>query len=137
MALVTSRDAESFFSGPGAGAPPEPVQNGPACRDAGPRAGLAGPVCVGHPPGGGEPHGYDEFMASVDALVIGRKTYEVVLAFDTWPYGAKPVFVLSGQPLVSAPVGASVERRGRYDDPEDPIYYVVMHDPEGNEFCVS
>jgi dihydrofolate reductase len=62
------------------------------------------------PPGGGEPHGYDEFLASVDALVIGRKTYEVVLAFDTWPYGAKPVFVLSGQPLVSAPVGASVER---------------------------
>ena len=24
------------------------------------------------PPGGGEPHGYDEFMATVDALVIGR-----------------------------------------------------------------
>ena len=34
-------------------------------------------------------------------------------------------------------LGASAERRGRYDDPEDPIYYVVMHDPEGNEFCVS
>ena len=34
-------------------------------------------------------------------------------------------------------LGASVERRGRYDDPQDPIYYVVMHDPEGNEFCVS
>jgi len=34
-------------------------------------------------------------------------------------------------------LGASVERRGRHDDPEDPIYYVVMHDPEGNEFCVS
>ena len=29
------------------------------------------------PAGGGEPHGYDEFMASVDALVIGRKTYEI------------------------------------------------------------
>ena len=28
------------------------------------------------PPGGGEPHGYDEFMATVDALVIGRKTFE-------------------------------------------------------------
>ena len=27
------------------------------------------------PDGGGEPHGYDEFMASVDALVIGRNTY--------------------------------------------------------------
>jgi Glyoxalase-like domain len=35
-------------------------------------------------------------------------------------------------------LGASVERRTREDDdPEDPVYYVVMHDPEGNEFCVS
>ena len=34
-------------------------------------------------------------------------------------------------------LGASVERRTRHDDPEDPIYAVVMHDPEGNEFCVS
>jgi dihydrofolate reductase len=36
------------------------------------------------PPGGGEPHGYDEFMATVDALVMGRKTFETVLRFDTW-----------------------------------------------------
>jgi hypothetical protein len=34
-------------------------------------------------------------------------------------------------------LGASVERRTRHDDPEDPIYHVLMHDPEGNEFCVS
>ena len=27
------------------------------------------------PEGGGEPHGYDEFMATVDALVIGRRTF--------------------------------------------------------------
>ncbi len=44
---------------------------------------------------GGEPHGYDEFMATVDALVIGRKTFETVLTFDNWPYGKKPVIVLS------------------------------------------
>jgi len=62
------------------------------------------------PPGGGEPHGYDEFIASVDALVIGRKTFETVLAFDTWPYGEKPVFVLSTRALASAPAGAVVER---------------------------
>jgi dihydrofolate reductase len=62
------------------------------------------------PPGGGEPHGYDEFMATVDALVIGRKTFETVLTFDTWPYGAKPVFVLSTRPLAPAPRGAVVER---------------------------
>jgi dihydrofolate reductase len=62
------------------------------------------------PPGGGEPHGYDEFMATVDALVIGRKTFETVLTVDTWPYGAKPVFVLSTGPLAPAPRGAVVER---------------------------
>jgi dihydrofolate reductase len=61
------------------------------------------------PPGGGEPHGYEEFMASVDALIIGRKTYETVLAFDSWPYGDKPVFVLSTRPLASAPDAAVVE----------------------------
>jgi dihydrofolate reductase len=61
------------------------------------------------PPGGGEPHGYEEFMDTVDALVIGRKTFETVLAFDTWPYGAKPVFVLSTRQLAPAPVGAVVE----------------------------
>jgi dihydrofolate reductase len=61
------------------------------------------------PPDGGEPHGYDEFMATVDALVIGRKTYETVLTFDTWPYGAKPVFVLSSRALAPAPTEAVVE----------------------------
>ena len=62
------------------------------------------------PSGGGEPHGYDEFMASVDALVIGRKTFETVLGFDAWPYGEKPVFVLSTRQLAPAPAGAIVER---------------------------
>jgi dihydrofolate reductase len=61
------------------------------------------------PPGGGEPHGYEEFINSVDALVIGRNTYETVLRFDAWPYGAKPVFVLSTSPLAQAPAGAVVE----------------------------
>jgi len=42
-----------------------------------------------------EDHGYEAFMASVDALVIGRKTFETVQGFGSWPYGAKPVFVLS------------------------------------------
>jgi dihydrofolate reductase len=42
-----------------------------------------------------EPHGYDEFIAGVDALVIGRGTYETVLGFGGWAYGTKPVIVLS------------------------------------------
>src|SRR5437667_3170854 len=59
------------------------------------------------PINGGEPHGYDEFMATVDALVIGRKTYETVLTFDAWPYGTKPVVVLSTRMSdLKAPDGA-------------------------------
>lgn len=62
------------------------------------------------PAGGGEPHGYTEFMATVDALVIGRNTYEKVLTFDSWPYGDNPVFVLSARVLAAEPEGAIVER---------------------------
>jgi dihydrofolate reductase len=46
------------------------------------------------PDDGGEEHGYTAFIASVDAIVIGRNTYEVCLGFNEWPYD-KPVFVLS------------------------------------------
>jgi hypothetical protein len=38
------------------------------------------------PAGGGEPHGYDEFIASVDTILIGRNTFEVVLKLPRWPY---------------------------------------------------
>ena len=62
------------------------------------------------PADGGEPHGYDEFIASVDALVIGRKTLETVLSFDAWPYGTKPVVVLSTTLAeVTVPAGAACE----------------------------
>src|ERR1700746_3156188 len=50
-------------------------------------------------PGGGEPHGYNEFMATVDTLVIGRKTFETVLGFAEWPYGSKRVVVLSSHAM--------------------------------------
>jgi len=51
------------------------------------------------PEGGGEPHGYDEFIASVDAIVIGRNTFDKILTFDSWPYGEKRVVVLSSRPV--------------------------------------
>ena len=59
---------------------------------------------------GGEPHGYDEFMSTVDTLVIGRHTFEAVLQLPAWPYGARPVFVLSTRALAPSPAGAVVER---------------------------
>src|SRR4051794_2148487 len=37
---------------------------------------------------------YNEFIASVDVIIIGRGTFDTVLGFPTWPYD-KPVFVLS------------------------------------------
>src|SRR5579863_1713009 len=63
------------------------------------------------PEGGGEPHGYNEFIATVDAIVIGRKTFESVLALPEWPYGDKRVVVLSSQPIdFSAVRGGRVEQ---------------------------
>jgi dihydrofolate reductase len=46
-----------------------------------------------------EPHGYEEFIASVDAIVIGRNTFEKVLTFGAWPYGQRRVVVLSSRTL--------------------------------------
>lgn len=59
-------------------------------------------------PEGGEPHGYNEFIAGVDAIVIGRKTFETVQTFPAWPYGDKRVLVLSSRPLDFSPVRGGV-----------------------------
>jgi dihydrofolate reductase len=60
------------------------------------------------PEGGGEPHGYNEFIASVDAIVIGRNTFEKVLTFGAWPYGDKRVVVLSSRPVDLSPASEGV-----------------------------
>lgn len=63
------------------------------------------------PAGGGEPHGYEEFIASVEAIVIGRNTFDKVMTFPEWPYGKKRVVVLSSRPIdVSAVPGAVLEQ---------------------------
>jgi dihydrofolate reductase len=56
---------------------------------------------------GSEPHGYDEFIATVDCLVIGRKTFETVLGFSQWPYGNRQVIVLSSSRLDLSAVRAN------------------------------
>lgn len=72
------------------------------------------------PPDGGEPHGYNEFIATVDALVIGRKTFEIVQAFPEWPYGTKRVVVLSTRPL-----DFSTIRGGRVEQMSGPPAEIV------------
>jgi dihydrofolate reductase len=43
----------------------------------------------------GEDYGYRRFFESVDALVVGRKTYEVALDFEPWPYAGKRCIVMT------------------------------------------
>lgn len=45
-----------------------------------------------------QPHGFKEFLATVDVVVIGRRTFDVVLKLGHLAlYGKKPVVVLSGR----------------------------------------
>ncbi len=44
--------------------------------------------------GDGEDAGYGELFKAVDSMIIGRGTFEKILTFD-WPYGTKPITVLS------------------------------------------
>jgi len=44
-------------------------------------------------------HGYEAFIAGIDTLVWGRKTFEWVMAFDKWYHGKRRVVVLSHRPL--------------------------------------
>jgi len=77
------------------------------------------------PADGGEPHGYNEFIATVDALVIGRKTFESVLALPDWPYASRQVIVLSSQPLDFSTVRAGDTEQVRVEQMSGPPASIV------------
>jgi dihydrofolate reductase len=53
--------------------------------------------------------GFTEFMSGIDAIVMGRKTFEKVMSFDIWPYD-KPVYVVSrGAPKIPEDLQGKVE----------------------------
>ncbi|WP_172331825.1 dihydrofolate reductase family protein [Mangrovicoccus sp. HB161399] len=62
----------------------------------------------------GEDHGYARFISGMDAIVMGRGTWETARHFEPWPY-ALPVLVLS-QRLAGSPVPAGLEGRVRFSD---------------------
>src|SRR6202012_3084325 len=68
------------------------------------------------PADGGEAHGYDEFIAGIDAIGMGRNPLQTGLTLGAWPYDGKRVVVLSSRPLgsnlaaLSAASGAVVEQ---------------------------
>jgi dihydrofolate reductase len=47
----------------------------------------------------GTDHGFQSFFDSVDTLVVGRATYDVVMGFESWPYDGKRVVVLTHRPI--------------------------------------
>lgn len=69
----------------------------------------------------GEDYGYAEFVRSIDAHVVGRKTYDAVLGFGAWPYAGKRVVVLTrrppaprhGEEFYAGDPGALLERLAR------------------------
>ncbi len=53
--------------------------------------------------------GFDALMKSIDAILMGRDTYEVMRGFGEWPYGDTPIIVMTNRPLIDPP--RSVEAR--------------------------
>jgi len=50
-------------------------------------------------------YGYDAFIAEIGALVMGRRTYELIHAVGDWPYAGKRVYVISSHKLEHPPHG--------------------------------
>ncbi len=46
---------------------------------------------------------FTDFLASVDALLMGRKSYDAVRSFGDWPYGDRPTMVMTTRPISDAP----------------------------------
>lgn len=59
----------------------------------------------GAPPGEGL--SFEEFLAEIGALLMGRRTYQVPLEHDAWHYGERPVLVATHRPLPPAPQGGN------------------------------
>ena len=49
----------------------------------------------------GEDNGYAAFYETIDALIMGRSTYDVVAGFGDWPYPGKPSAVLTSRPVAT------------------------------------
>jgi dihydrofolate reductase len=62
--------------------------------------------------------GYERFFTSIDALVMGRKTFEQVLTFPEWAYADKPLIVLS-RTLAALPTGVPANVSLSHETPID------------------
>jgi dihydrofolate reductase len=85
-------------------------------------------------PAAGDPNGYDDFMATVDALVIGRNTFETVLSFPKWPYEDKRVVVLSSRSIDLSAISKKTPGGDRIEQMSgDPVEIFSKLDARGFE----
>lgn len=49
--------------------------------------------------------GFEQFIGQIGALLMGRRTYQVLLDYDAWHYGDRPVLVATHNELPPAPKG--------------------------------
>jgi dihydrofolate reductase len=69
----------------------------------------------------GEDYGFAAFFDTIDALVMGRGTYDTVIGFPEWAYTGKRVYVLTHRPaeprhgevFLSGTADEVLERAGR------------------------
>ncbi len=64
---------------------------------------------------GSDGNDLDEFFRSIDGLVMGRKTYDFVYNYGSWPYGDKPSWICTHRELVPL-VGANLRIVSEIDD---------------------
>lgn len=58
---------------------------------------------------GEEDHGYHAFYDGIDALLMGRTSFDTLTRQEgDWPYPAKPCLVLTRNPLEQLPAGVSM-----------------------------
>jgi dihydrofolate reductase len=69
-------------------------------------------------PPSGEDYGWADFIAEIDAIVMGRHTFETVLGFDAWSYEGTPVLVLSST-LRAVPAHLSAKAEVACMEPQD------------------
>jgi dihydrofolate reductase len=81
--------------------------------------------------GGQEPHGFTEFLASIDVIVIGRRTFDVVMKIGHLGlYGKKTVVVLSNRPI-DLPPGKAAEGQAVDRMSGDPAEIVRQLETQG------
>ena len=64
-------------------------------------------------------YGYSEFYAGVEALMMGRRTYDQALSFGEWPYPGKPAYVFTNSPPAAGPPDVRFVRANAADFAQD------------------